>query len=123
VPLHFGKWLGTGGTLETSHASRKRFLSLAFDKVPCWWCHQPRLNVVNLGLASAENIRLRATFGQPRLADTTLPQDTADKLNLKAISQEFVCASDKRSNFLEITQPMLLSQLCGYSLYPTDYFV
>jgi len=37
VPLHFGKWLGTRGTegasLETSHASRKHFLSLAFDKV------------------------------------------------------------------------------------------
>ena len=43
-------------------------------------------------------------------------QDRADKLNLKAISQEFVCASDQRSKlFLEITwnRPKLQSQLCG----------
>jgi len=47
---------------------------------------------------------LRATMGQPRLNSLLIlhcHQDRADKLNLKAISQEFVCASDQRSNFFE----------------------
>jgi len=41
-------------------------------------------------------------MGQPRLNSLLIlhcHQDRADKLNLKAISQEFVCASDQRSNF------------------------
>ena len=45
---------------------------------------------------------LRATMGQPRLNSLLVlhcHQDRADRLNLKAISQEFVCASEQRSKF------------------------
>ena len=68
-------------------------------------------------------------MGQPRLNGLLIlhcHQDRADKLNLKAISQEFVCASDQRSNFfLEITcnRPKLLHNFVATLLYPTDHFV
>jgi hypothetical protein len=48
---------------------------------------------------------LRATMGQPRLNSLMIlhcHQDTADRLNLIEIAEEFVYASEKRSRFLEI---------------------
>jgi len=65
-----------------------------------------RLNVVSPPCV-AENIYLRAAMGEPRLNNLMVlhrDQYRADKLNLKAVSREFVSACDQSSNlFLEIT--------------------
>ena len=133
VPLHFGKWLGTGGTegasLETSHASMKHFLiKSGVWQGCCWWCqlHQPECSFFS-ALCRLKTY-LRATIGQPRLNSLLIlhcHQDRADKLNLKAISQEFVRACDQRSNFWKLRG---IGLSCNHnfvatSIYPADYFV
>jgi len=56
---------------------------------------------------------------------TSTNEHKADKLNLNAISHEFVCTSDQRSNFFGNYVRIDLScsqNFVATSLYPTDYF-
>jgi len=64
-------------------------------------------------------------MGQPRLNSLLIlhyHQDRADKLNLKAISQEFVCAFDNLFGKLCGTVISCIHNFVATSLCPTDYF-
>ena len=108
---------------RVAHQGNTSWSNLAFDQVAASGSY------ISHGWTSTER-RLktysRTTVGQPRLSSLPIlhcHQDWADKLNLKAISQEFVCVCDQRSIFGSYYRISLtcIHNFVATSLNPTDW--
>ena len=107
-----------------THQGNTSWSNLAFDQVAASGSY------ISHGWTSTERrlkTYLRATMGQPGLNSLLIlhcHQDWADKLNLKAISQEFVCVCDVTNVLFWKLHRISLSCIHNFvatSLNPTDW--